>query len=185
MTKEILLLTLTLLGFDETRQALEQGELMGEDAKRVNELLAYTNYVVREVTTKFCPLYECITLKSDDKCQIYYKDFDNEPIAIKWVKDRFNETFNLYPEYIKVGKPENQYRICYEYTPKTAKTIDDEVHLPLGISFQTICYGVASEYTLSKLLYDEAAMWQDKFKNSLESTAMHLPERRFKARKLK
>ena len=94
-------------------------------------------------------------------------------------------TFNLYPEFIKVGFPSTNYLVEYNYLPNKINSVKETLSLPLGVEYFTICYGIASEYALSKLLYSEAEMWESKFKNSLLKFKGVKGERRFYARRLK
>lgn len=192
MTKEIIKLTATLLGLDDVVNYLlnentTETEPLDEVATKINDLLVFTNYVIREVTKDYYPLSYEEKVSSDNQCQIYYNTLSKNAIAIKDIKNNSNlsVTFNLYPDYIKVGSPNSVYKIFYNYVPECLQSINQEISLPMGLDYFIICYGVASEYALSKLLYNEAEMWETKFKNSLENIKSRVGERRFFARRLK
>jgi len=189
MTKEILKLSATLLGLDDVLLFLTgDNEEPSQDVKqKIDNLITYLNYILREISKEYYPLVHSEVLPSNDQCEIYYNSFTFSPIAIKDLKDSFNNsvTFNLYPSFIKVGKPSSNYLIKYNYSPNPITSLNDTLNLPIGLEYFIICYGIASEYALSKLLYSEAEMWEGKFKSSLETFKSRVGERKFFARRLK
>jgi len=189
MTQEIIKLSATLLGLDDIIAYLNDTTIpLDDDSKRkMDDLLLYLNYILREITKEYYPLSHEEIVSSDNQCQIFFKNFSKTPIAIKDVKDDSNNsvTFNLYPEFIKIGKPLSRYLVKYNYLLPKITSINDKLILPIGLEPFIICYGIASEYTLSKLLYNESEMWESKFKTSLENIKSRIGERRFFARSLK
>jgi len=190
MTKDILKLSATLLGLDDVISYLSGDTTETpppEVLTKINELIVFTNYVIREITKEYYPLSHREKITSDNQCQIYFSNLSKKAISINDIKNESNlsVTFNIYPDYIKVGTPNKEYEIFYNYIPETIKTFDQNIVLPFGLDFFVICYGVASEYALAKLLYSEADMWESKFKKSLELTKSRVGERRFFARRLK
>lgn len=188
MTKDIIKLTATMLGLDSVIEYLD-GKIEADDEinKTINELLIYTSYILREITKDYYPLSETEELFTNESCEINFSDFSKNVIAIKDIKNELNMSveFNLYPTYVKLGTPNSKYTITYNYTLPKVTDINDEINLPFDLDYFVVCYGVASEYALSKLLYDEADMWQAKFKNSLENIKSRVGERRFFSRRLK
>ncbi len=188
MTKDILLLTATMLNLDDviTHLSSEDMEASEDTKKTEGELIAYLNYVLSSITKEYMTLETIERVTSDAECQIAYEKLSKSAVSIsKVILCGSSVTFNLYPEYIKVGRPNQEYEVLYYYTPNKVKELSDKVEMPLGLSDFVLCYGIASEYALSKLLYDEAAMWQAKFVNSLEKAKLKGKEKRFYARKLK
>ena len=181
MTKEILKLSATFLGlYDVVTYINNPTNTPNNEVKnKIDELLVYMNYVIREVTKEYYPLSYCEDVKSNNQCEIDISLLTKNAIAIKEIKQNDNSvTFNLYPTYIKVGKPNLIYNITYNYIPESISNINQPLNLPLGLEYFIIAYGIASEYALSKLLYDEANMWESKFKNSLESIKIKVKERK-------
>jgi len=189
MTKDILKLSATFLGLEDVVLFLTKpsSEISDEVDKKLNDLIAILNYVLRNITKEYFPLNHEEVLTSNNQCEVYFNTFEYNPISINDVKNSLLDsvTYNIYPEYLKVGKPNNNYLIKYNYVPKKIVNIDDSLVLPLGLEPFTVCYGIASEYALSKLLYSEAEMWESKFKNSLETYRSIKGERRFHSRRLK
>lgn len=189
MTKDILKLSATLLGLDDvyTYLSSETNQVSPEINKKIDDLIVYLNYILREITKEYYPLKHKEKLISSNQCEIFYNTFSFQPLAIKDIKNHFNDsvTFNIYPEYLKVGKPNEEYIVEYNYYPNQIKNVNDRLNLPIGLEPFIICYGIASEFALSRLLYSEAEMWEGKFKNSLDNFKSRIGERRFFARRLK
>lgn len=190
MTKDIIKLSATLLGLDDVVKYLSDDNYEQVDAEtqeKINQLIVYLNYCIREITKEYLPLKHSQTVKSDNQCQIYFNDFEQSPISILDIKNGcgLSVTFNLYPEFAKVGVPDNNYYITYNYVPKPIHSLTDKLVLPLGLDYFVVAYGVASEYALSKLQYAEAELWESKFKKSLENIKSHTGEKRMFARRLK
>lgn len=188
MTKEILKLSATFLGLYDVVSFLNNPTTNISDKvqKELDELLIYMNYVLREVTKEYYPLSTEEELYSNDQCEINFSNFTKNIISIKNViNENLPSTYNIYPSYIKVGKPNSKYSISYNYVIDAIKDINSIFILPLGLEPFIISYGIASEYATSKLQYDEANMWESKFKNALQSLKFKVSERKFNSRRLK
>jgi len=189
MTKDIIKLSATLLGLDDVVNYLSSPEEQPSEivSTKINELIVITNYCLRQIVKEYFSLNHKEIVCSDSNCQIEYKNLSKTPISILDIKNNANlsVTFNLYPEFIKVGTPNSNYLISYNWLPNNIESINQEITLPFGLDYYILCYGVASEYSLSKLLYSEAEMWESKFKNALSSLKNLKGERRFFARRLK
>lgn len=188
MTKEILKLSATFLGlYDVVAYLNNPTQNMSEDTKKqLDELLIYMNYILREVTKEYYPLSCEEEIYSNSQCEILFSNFSKNIISIKSVLNDNNfATYNIYPTYIKVGKPNTKYKVSFNYVLDSVKSFDSEVVLPLGLEPFIISYGIASEYATSKLQYDEANMWESKFKNALQSLKFRVIERKFNSRRLK
>lgn len=188
MTKDIIKLSATFLGLTDVLDYLKNPviTLSTETENKIEDLILFTNYVVREITKNYMPLLTEEEATSNKSCEIHFTNLSKNAIAIKNIKNGLGQkvTFNLYPTFIKVGFPETKYMITYNYTPEKIQNIDQTLELPFGLGSEIVAYGVASEYALSKLLYNEADMWESKFKNSLENIKVKAGDRRFFARRL-
>lgn len=189
MTKDVLKLSATLLGLDDVIEYLNDStKTPSQDTQnKIDDLIVYLNYVVREVTKEYFPMQHMEVVSSDNQCQIFFTNLSKIAISIKDIKNSMGDsvTFNLYPEFIKVGNQNTNYLIEYNYIPNPIKSVNDSLALPFGLEYFVICYGIASEYSLSRLLYSEAEMWEGKFKNALRYSKSRIGERRFLARRLK
>ncbi len=182
MLKEIIKNTLMLLGRESE---LEEVETKTEDnfsestKKMVNSLIKITNLVLSDITRDVSKLSGEAEVVSDDQCQIFYKDFGKKVTGVKSVKHGIVPvTFNLYPEYIKVGKPNLNYTVEFHYENNKAIKLDDEIVLPICVTASAVSYGVASEYASIHLLYDECNMWEQKYIRAMENIRAKSGERK-------
>lgn len=182
MLKEIIKNTLMLLGreneLDEVEH-LEESAYQSSTKKIVTSLIKITNLVLSDITRDIAKLAGEVTLTSDNECQIYYKDIGKKVTGIKSIAiNRFPVTFNLYPEYIKVGRPNTTYQISYFYENEPCRAITDSINLPISITPSAVSYGVAAEYCSINLLYDECNMWEQKFVRAMENIRDKCGERK-------
>lgn len=190
MTKEILKLSATFLGLDQTAEYLSSDksqEPSDEVKQQINQLIIFMNYVIREITKDFFPLVQKETITSDQDGKIHFSKLKRKATQIKDVKNFLDLSchFEIFPEFLKVENPNTEYKVFYAFSPKNVQTLDDEIELPFGIDYFVICFGIASEYALVNGLNDEAEMWESKFKAELKSIKSRTGERRFFARRLK
>ena len=189
MTKNILKLTATFLGLDDVTTYLSDTTLTpsSEVLKDINQLIIFTNYVLRELTRDYYPLKYNETKTSNQNSEIAFNTLSKTAISINEVKNKLglSARYTLFPDHITLENPNTEYTIFYNYCPAAISTISDSLTLPLGLDYFIVCYGVASEYSLSKGLYEEASMWENRFINSLKSIKGKVGEKRFSTRRLK
>ena len=189
MTKNILKLTSTFLGLDEVNTYLSDTSTTpsSEVTNTINQLINFINYIMREITREYYPLKTSETVSSDNDRVINFNTLTKTITAIDDVKNRagLSVRYSLYPDHIKMENANTEYTLFYSYSPSAISTIQDSLKLPLGLDYFVVCFGVASEYCLSKGLYEEAGMWENRFINSLKSIKGRFGEKRFKTRRLK
>lgn len=190
MTNEILKLSATFLGLDQTVEYLSSDksqEPSDEVKQQINQLTIFMNYVLREITKEHFPLVQKETVTSDQDGKIYFSKFKRNATQIKDVKNFLDLSchFEIFPDFLKVENPNTEYKVFYAYSPKTILNLDDEIEIPFGVDYFVICFGIASEFALVKGLYDEAEMWESKFKAELKAIKSRTGERRFFSRRLK
>lgn len=182
MLKEIIKNTLMLLGREDELlevETLTQDEFSESTKKIVSSLIKITTLVLSDITREVARLSSEVQVASDENCQINYKDLGKKVIGIKGVKlGLFPVTFNLYPEYIKVGKPNTIYTVDFHYENARCESIEDKIELPISITSSAVSYGVASEYASIHLLYDECNMWEQKFVRAMENVRARSGERK-------
>lgn len=182
MLKEIIKNTLMLLGREDELLEVEQkapSEFAPTTTKIVNSLIKITSLVLSDITREVAKLNGEVELESDENCQIMYKDFGRKVIGVKNVRHGICPvTFNLYPEYVKVGKPNVKYTIEFCYENEKCTSLDDEIILPISVTPAAVSYGVASEYASIHLLYDECNMWEQKYTRALENIRDKCGERK-------
>jgi|GEM_PF-6397978 len=182
MLKDLLYLASFYLKLDDISEYLSAID-SGEEATAPSdlaELVTIANIVMRAVSREFSPLYYEQTFTSNENCQIPFSEF-NKPInQIKSVSfaDGISSTFRSFPDYIKVGLPRTNYSVTYSYYPNEISALEDALTLPMGVSAETIAYGMCAEYLTIEMLYDEADMFEEKFKEGLRNASVSKSERK-------
>lgn len=187
MTKEILRLTATLLGLGDVIKYIDEENGDEQAEAKVDELIFHLNKVVREITGAFYPLTNEELLISNKDAEIDFATFSKTPCKIREVINRIGlgVDFQMGLSGVKVGLANYCYKVKYNYLPEPVTKLSDPLNLPIGLEAYIVCYGIAEEYALSRLLYDEAQMWRAKYVNSLDKLINRISEKRFAARKLK
>lgn len=161
--KEVVLLAATHLGIvDEVESYVENKVGNG---KNTLLLVDCFNLVENEIALDYLPLYaeeEKQTLTG----KIEYSAFQKPVTRVLKVTgaDGAYQSYTCFPDCIKtsVGK----IKIFYAYSPYK-KTIDDCSDYETQVSTRLLSYGVAAEYATAMGLYEEASVWDKKYKDAL------------------
>lgn len=178
--KEIILAAATELGIAEKVEAyITSGATDGEAEAKA--LLTCFNLVENEVALDYLPLLAEEELESETGA-IYYASLSREPVRVIGVRDEWGNDvpFTLFPEYLKT-QPQ-RVRLRYTYLPK-AKTFNDKSDFILNASVRLFAYGVAAEYSLAGGLFEEAAVWDKKYKDAIKAAYASKPARRMRSRR--
>lgn len=138
--------------------------------RNLNLLIRCTSLVLGRIASDLIPLIKVESVNSSSG-KILYSALTSKVYKIDSVKkDGKKHSFKIYPTYILLGCDDGQFDVEYEFLPsdKTALTdnIDEVGNL---VDARTIAYGVASEYAYISGLFEEAKMWEEKFKNALDT----------------
>ncbi len=131
-------------------------ELLPIDCEK-DDLLTCFNIVEGELSLDYFPLYA--THKCDAKT-VYYADFEYNPIRIV----DCNCKFKIYPQYIEAKNVITEVK--YTYFPKK-KDIYSECEYDEKY-FNCLVYGTISEYLISQGFYEEADLWNRKYKKQIQ-----------------
>lgn len=138
--------------------------------RNINLLIRCTSLVLGQIASDIIPLKTKQTLTSSAG-SILLSGLTSKLYKVLSVKRNGRKVaFKVYPTYIDIGERDGEFEVEYNYLPsdKTALTdnIDEVGNL---IDARTIAYGVASEYAYISGLFEEAKMWEEKFKNALDT----------------
>ena len=169
-----------LVGAEENVMAYlyNQNEVGVEDMKR---LIRCFNHVENELALDYLPLYFEEEIETDTGA-VYYSELEKAVVRVLAVTDAWgNEAaFTLFPEYVKTTA--GKIRIRYTYTPKE-KAIGDKSDFLLYASKRLFGYGMAAEYCLLTGLFEEAAVWDKKYKDAIAATYRSKPCKKIKSRR--
>ena len=179
--KEIILAAACELGIGEGVESyLAGGSKDAQAESNTKALLRCFNLVENEVALDYLPLLAEEEMTSDTGA-IEYAALSREAVRVLSVRDEWgNEVpFTLFPDYLKTQP--NKVCVRYTYLPKP-KTLEDKSDFTLNASVRLFACGVAAEYALANGLFEEAAVWDKKYKDAIKAAYSSKPARRIRSR---
>lgn len=168
------------LGIKEGLEAYFNGSSQDKEAE-AEALLRCFNLVENELALDYLPLTAEESVATETG-SVFYSDLKRAAVRILEVRDKWgNEVeFKLYPEYLKTQPGE--WNIRYSYTP-AEKGMDGESDFVLLASVRMFAYGMAAEYSLAAGLFEEAAVWDKKYKDAIAATYRSHGSKRIRLRR--
>ena len=164
---------------------LEDYETASDSEKsEVQFLISCLNLVYEEVATDYIPLYVRENVSLDDN-KILIKSLSKKLLEVISIKDRngYKVKYKNFPNHLEVDGVASE--ILYRYQPDEISKIDDEIEcFSNKITEKVFAFGVAMEYCFIQGLYDDAQIWEKRFKDALlvrasKKSNMKLPVRRW------
>lgn len=180
--KDCLSLAAAELGLSDLLEGYIAGTGSTTAANRAGALLLKCyNLVENELALDYLPL----TAEDEIQTQtgtVEYSALSRDAVRILQVTDENGETvkYRLFPKYLK-AQPW-KLKIVYTYTPKE-KGLEDECECASTVSKRMFAYGIAAEYCLQTGLYEEAAVWDKKYKGAIEAAYKAAPCKRISSRR--
>ena len=178
--KETILLAAELLGCGE--RVKEYFEEKGETGKKeAQTLLRCFNLVENEMALDYLPLYAEDETQSDTGA-IAYSAFGKAVVRVLCVRDEWGNKipFRLFPDHLKTAP--GKVRVAYTYTPEE-KGEEDSSDFVLQASPRLFALGIAAEYCLAAGLYEEAEIWDAKYRDALKAAYAAKPARVLRSRR--
>ena len=178
--KEIIVAAATKIGVAEEVNAYLLGT-SGEGEAVTSELLRCFNHVENELALDYLPLLAEEEIQTETGV-VHYVSLSREAARIVGVYDEYGNAlpFTLFPEYLKTQP--HKIVVRYTYLPQE-KTMEDKSDFVLQASVRLFAYGIAAEYSLANGLFEEAAVWDKKYKNAIEAAYRAKPARRLQSRR--
>ncbi len=153
----------------EAAKLVENGDatLLGQCARRA----------VDEVAAEYFPLVRTET-RVPKNGAIDFGDFTFLPRRIYAVTCRGKAVAYTYTADGLTVSETRLVRVTYAYLPP----VGDEAIVSPSVPLRTLAYGTAAEYCLLSGLYDDAALWDKRFRDSLvrlNRRGRRLPQRRW------
>ncbi len=127
-------------------------------------LLRCANNCLDEITSEYLPLASETEVESENGL-IAYSKLGVAVYDVVWVKKEGTKVdFELFPSAIRVKK-DGKYLIRF-YTRPLPLAMEDEIP-DLHLTPRVVSYGIAAEYMLVNGFYEEAAMYDRRFKDAL------------------
>ncbi|MBR2647134.1 MAG: hypothetical protein IKD47_06230 [Clostridia bacterium] len=177
--KEVVIAAATSLGIGKfVREYIEGSSVYG--MKNTELLLDCYNMVENELALDYLPLYAEEEVETQTGV-VPYSIFSRKAVRILRVSDEWENSakFTLFPEYLKTQQ--GKVKVAYTYTPEK-KTIDDNSDYLVQASVRLLAYGVAAEYCLASGMYEDAAVWDKKYKDAINAAYKAAPCRRLQSR---
>ncbi|MBQ7453284.1 MAG: hypothetical protein IJS68_03355 [Clostridia bacterium] len=173
MLNDLLMLVGSLLGLGDVTDYLASYDADNPTTPPSNltDLKRLANFAYSQIVRDYMPLLITETKTSNASCEIAYAGFSKTVANIKKVcfENGTPCTFRCFPEFIKVGYPTRKFLITYAYVPNEFSDLEDEIELPFGLSLTAVAFATCFEYAIAGGLYDEADMWEQRFKEKISS----------------
>ena len=177
--KSILSLAAEFLGVGDV---LEQHFIsVSEEGTRLQKKLLRCFWTVEcEAATDYLP-FVCEETVTAEEGIVLYSALQKTPTRILGVYSEEGKRleYELFPSYLKTSKGKAVLR--YAYLP-TEKGILETVEAHPAASARLFAYGVAAQDCLSEGLYEEAAVWENKYREAVLAATQNKPCRVMRSR---
>lgn len=168
--KEIIKNVCIYLGKDEILSSSifeENGEdVSGMDYLTVSRMLNALNLITEEIASDYLPIIKEKTIELVNG-EIDVKQIDENFLEIVGIKNKFGKSLRYRYVNGKIVCLASTVTITYKVYPNKITLDGDAEDFGGRLSARVIAYGVASEYCYLEMLYDDASIWESRFKNSL------------------
>lgn len=121
------------------------------------DLVKCFNVIEQELALDHFPLYA--THQCNSKV-VYFDEFEHAPVRIVMC----DQKFKLHPTYMESKK--EMHQIQYAYAPNTKELMDE---CSYGEEFiDCLVYGIITEYLRSQSFFEEAIVWDKKYKKAIQ-----------------
>ncbi len=169
-TKQVLYLTAMFLGKEELLNCPyftgEETEISSEDKKELEILNRCLNLIISEISTDYLPIYKQKKVTFANK-EYNLSDIDENIYQIVNIQDKYNcnVRFKIYDNILSADVKDATVTYT-SFAPKCE--LDGDVENFAGkIHDRVLAYGTAMEYSFISSLYDDATIWESRYKNSL------------------
>ena len=164
--KECVLGAADLVGIGETVRAYLDGQALDGEAETA-ALLRCFNLVENELALDYFPLQAEEELETETGA-IFYSKLSRPVVRILRVCDESGASvaFKLFPEYLKTDA--GKVTVRYTYTP-AEKGLDGASDFYTLVSARLTAYGMAAEYQLQNGAFEDAAVWDKKYKDAIKA----------------
>jgi hypothetical protein len=177
--KEVIMEAAEMVGAEKVKEYIEDSASGGE--RQAEVLLRCFNIVENELALDYLPL-KCEETFQTQTGAIEYSALSKKAVRILSVKDESGNSvpFKMFPDKLKAQS--GILQILYSYLPDEKK-MNGESDFKTLASKRLFAYGVAAEYCLSCGLYEEAAVWDRKYKEAIAAVYKAHPPRRIASRR--
>ncbi|MBQ4268819.1 MAG: hypothetical protein IJB97_04120 [Clostridia bacterium] len=177
--REVIKEAAEIVGAEKVKAYIDSNVSGGE--RQTEVLLRCFNLVENELALDYLPL-KCEETFQTQTGAIDYASLSKKAVRILSVKDESGNSvpFKTFPDRLKTQA--GVLQVLYSYLPEE-KTLSGESDFKTLASKRLFAYGVAAEYCLSCGLYEEAAVWDKKYKEAIAAVYKAHPPRRIASRR--
>lgn len=185
LVKNCIQLATTLLQLDICDSVLfttQVEERQITDNKELMLLVKCANLVQSELAEYF-PLKTSDTVEVQNS-QIEYTQLSQSIIEVISVTYKGGKIkFNSLPKYLSVSINSGEVNVNYNYRPESVTFYDSLTLGSTKIDERILAYAIASEYCLIKGLYEDASLWDSRYKTALKTISSSSREMVVKSRR--
>lgn len=141
-------------------------EITEKQQKDLNKMLQCLNYTTEELATEYIPILKTNQFSLCDG-SIKLSEIDDNLQEIISVKTIGGKTLRYAITGEKLICLASKVEITYKVYPSIITLQSQAESFGGRLSARVIAYGVASEYCFLEMLYDDATIWETRFKNAL------------------
>lgn len=170
--KEIINIASLMIGKTDLCDYLAGAELSDTDRARLLKETDYmancVNLVINEVATEYLPVV-CSEFVNNYGGMIYYASLSSKVLEVLAVYDNAGNkiSFNKLADGIKTSGTVT--KVEYSYIPPSYTLTETVAFTEKNLPARVIAYGVASEICVAEGRFEEALIWQNRFRDSLKN----------------
>lgn len=168
LVENIIKSVLKILDKHDIIASMQAGDVLtGEDATEVATLVDCLNLVRNEIATEFIPNAKVEKLKVENN-RLDFSMFEGQVIEVLSVNDNFGSEikFHAFSDHIQLEN--GTFHVKYNQNPEIITLKGEFVS---NIPERVYVYGILKEYYFIQTLYEDASVWDARFKNSLNMLA--------------
>ena len=183
--KEIIINVSKILELDDVVEYLSDESIVPYESilEDVEKLTLAVNMLNAVVASQYIELKDCKVIEVNSDIVSYSSITDKQIIEVKEVlsADGVPVSYKKMANGIKCSC--NKVEITYSYFPSIV-AIDDEINYYIGVDILTFSLGVVGQYLFLKGDFEEAYIWDEKFKQTISSVIktkrkIVMPSKRF------
>lgn len=179
--KEVILKACDFIDKQELAMAIKSGAVLSDEQQTDKEnLVAYFNLVREEIANEFQPIMQAEKFVVKN-FKLSFSDFSKDVQDIYSIRDKFgrNVNYKIFEDYIFVcGK---EVEVIYS---SKAEPLVFESEFSSNLPERIFAYGIAREFFFLNNLYEDANVWEGRFKGALSimlrrKSEVKIPQRRW------
>jgi len=153
----------------ELVNAIENNNFTPEQQEEINLLVDCVNLTNSNIAANYIKIFN-IKKINNNKGTISFSSISTDLIyEVVSVKDSSGKDVNFTITPSGIITKTGEVSIRYSYFPKDVEFSSVITNYPTKISERNFVFGVISEYLYVKGVFDEALVWEERFKNEMQS----------------